>query len=549
MSEQQVPELIVERLKANLRAAGITLGDNDIAGMVERGFMRTVLAVEEIGERWATDYVPDYLKVWSPLDQAAIAPSNSPSGSSSASSVPTEAKNSDRKSILEIAALLRDRKVSPVELTEQSLKRIEERDSELNAFQLVLAEEARAAARQAEQEIMAGDYRGPLHGVPVAVKDLLAMESTRTTAGSKILADWVTDFNATGVEKLLAAGAVIVGKTRMSEFAYSPGSNNAHYGPTRNPWNLEHDTGGSSSGSGAAVADGMVYAALGSDTGGSIRIPASFCGLVGLKPTFGRVSLHGAVTLSWSLDHLGPLTNTVVDAALLLEILAGYDPNDPRTRPAGDQSTNFSANLEGGVKGLRIGVLGSDGSGNPLSTPEALAAWRAGLKALAEAGAELIEIDLPELVDLWMVNGAIIGMEAAAYHQPMLRERLLDFGEFMRTRVLSAYAYSSTTFVRAQQVRIAIRRRFESVLQQQRIDLLSTPSMPYPAPALGTPALTNLTGPFNALGWPTITVPVGLTANENLPLGLQLSGKPWDEATVLRAARALEANYNWQQKF
>lgn len=536
MSAQQVPGHFLDRLRANLQAAGIPLelGEAEIEGMVERGFLGTVLAFEKIAERLPTDYVPDYLKDWS---IPAHSQNNSALSGTGLSSVKPRPDT-----ILEIATKIKAREVSPVELTEQSLSKIAERNPVLNAFQLVLAEEARVAARQAEQEISAGNYRGPLHGVPVAVKDLLAMTGTPTTAGSKILADWVPDFNATGVERLIAAGAIIVGKTKMSEFAYSPGSNNAHYGSTRNPWNLEYDTGGSSSGSGAAVADGLVYAALGSDTGGSIRIPAAFCGLVGLKPTFGRVSLHGAVTLSWSLDHLGPMTRSVADAAMLLEILAGYDPHDPRTRPAANEPLNFSEKLASGVKGLRIGVLNQDGSGQPLATSEGLTAWKAGLAALERNGAELIELDLPELVDLWMVNSAIIGMEAASYHQPMLRQRLDDFSEFMRLRVLAAYGYGPTAFIHAQQARIEIRRRFEAIFN--RVDLLSTPTMPYPARPLGIPASTNLTGPFNALGWPTITVPVGRTAAENLPLGLQLSGKPWDEATVLQAAQVVEAEIN-----
>jgi Asp-tRNA(Asn)/Glu-tRNA(Gln) amidotransferase A subunit family amidase len=445
----------------------------------------------------------------------------------------------DVPSLAEIARRIEAHAVSPVELTEQALAAIAAHDPALNAFQLVLADRARAAAHEAETEIARGGYRGPLHGVPVAVKDLLAMAGTPTTAGSKILAGWVPDFDAAVVEALQQVGAVIVGKTRMSEYAYSPGSNNAHYGATHNPWNLDHDTGGSSSGSGAAVAAGLVFAAIGTDTGGSIRIPSSLCGIVGFKPTFGRVSLYGATTLAWSLDHAGPMARTVTDAALLLDVLEGYDPRDPRTRQV---LVPVVANLEAGVKGLRVGVVRADGTGRELGTPDVVAAWRKGLATLAAAGAELIEIDLPELEDLRVLNSAVLALEAATFHEPMLKTRLDDFGEFMRHRILAGYGYAPDAFVRAQQMRAIVRRRCLALFD--RVDLVSTPTMPYGAPTLGTPASTAFTAPFNILGWPAITLPVGLTG-DGLPLGLQLVGRPWDEAAVLRAARVVEDGIAW----
>jgi aspartyl-tRNA(Asn)/glutamyl-tRNA(Gln) amidotransferase subunit A len=437
--------------------------------------------------------------------------------------------------LAQVAELLRARQLSPVELLEQTLERIARRDPALNAYQLVLAERARAAAARAEREIAKGDYRGPLHGVPIAVKDLLDVAGTPTTAGSKILADHVAEADATAVVRMEQAGAVIVGKTRLSEFAYSPGSNNAHYGPTHNPWSAGHDTGGSSSGSTAAVAAGLAYAAIGSDTGGSIRIPASLCGVVGLKPTFGRISLHGVAPLAWSLDHLGPLTRSVGDAALLLETLAGADPHDRRTAGAAP----FAAvSLVGDLRGLRVGVLGDDGSGGPLGSDEALAAWRAGLAAIERGGAELVPIDLPELEALRWLNGALLAIEASALHLPWLRARLDDYGEFPRQRLLAAFVYAPGAFVRVQQARAALRERCGALFEH--VDLLCTPSQPGGATPLGSPAFTTFTGPFNILGWPAISVPVGLTA-AGLPLGLQLAGRPWDEATVLRAAWAAEA--------
>jgi aspartyl-tRNA(Asn)/glutamyl-tRNA(Gln) amidotransferase subunit A len=525
MSSNRVPDQVIDQLRVNLRAAGIQAAESDIQGIVQKGFLSRLADFEQVVEHAPTDVVPDYLAAWGAGDEQ-VNPDRAHTSAQYHSSP-----------IADIAAQIRARQVSPAELTEQALARIAERDPALNAFQLVLADYARAAARRAEQEIAAGNYRGPLHGVPIAIKDLLAMSGTPTTAGSKILANNITDFNAAAVERLEAAGAVIVGKTRLSEFAYSPGSNNAHYGPTRNPRNPEHDTGGSSSGSAAAVAAELAYAALGSDTGGPIRIPAALCGVVGLKPTFGRISLYGVVPLAWSLDHLGPLTRGVADAALLLEALSGYDARDSRTRQ--HVRPPVPIDLDQGVRGMRVGVLADDGSGAPLGTDVALAAWRAGLAALERSGAELVPIDLPELEHLRLLNSAILAMEAAAYHHPNLRAHLDDYGEFMRQRILAAFAYGPRAFVRAQQARAALRQRCDGIFEQ--IDLLSTPSQPTTAPALNSLGSIAFTAPFNILGWPAISVPVGI-GDAQLPLGLQLVGRPWHEAAVLRAARVVEAS-------
>lgn len=520
MTANRVPDQVLDRLHENLRAAGIQPDPADIQGIIAKGFLSRLLDFEKLVAALPSDATPDYLNSWAP----GPATSQQPAADAPDPASPIGA----------VAAQLRARQVSPQELTEQALAQIAAHDPALNAFQLVLAEQARATARRAAHELAAGHDRGPLHGIPIAIKDLLAMRGTRTTAGSRIFAERVTDFDAAAVERLEAAGAVIIGKTRLSEFAYSPGSNNAHYGPTHNPWDAVHDTGGSSSGSGAAVAAELVFAALGTDTGGSIRIPASLCGIVGFKPTFGRVSLYGVTPLAWSLDHLGPMTRSVADAALLLAALAGPDPRDTRTRLGSEFAL---PNLKAGVHGLRIGVLGNDGSGGALGTPAAIAAWQSGLAALAAAGAELIPVDVPQLEALRLVNGAILGLEASAFHEPMLRTRLNDYGEFMRQRVVAGYAYGPRAFLQAQQARAALRRECNSLFE--RIDLLSTPTQPGTAPTLGNIGSTVFTGPFNALGWPAISMPVGLDAG--LPLGLQLAGRPWDDATVLRAAYALES--------
>jgi len=525
MAANSVPDHMIDQLRRNLRDAGIQADEADIQGIIQKGFLSRLADFERLVEQFANDSTPDYLAGRAP-NPNAIHPEQ-----------PRAQPFTADSPIGAIAMQIRTRQISPVELVEQTLARIAERDSQLNAFQLVLADQARAAAQRAEHEIAAGNYRGPLHGVPVAVKDLLAMAGTRTTAGSKIFADRLTNIDAVAVERLANAGAIIVGKTRLSEFAYSPGSNNPHYGPTRNPWNHDRDTGGSSSGSAAAVAGELVFAALGSDTGGSIRIPASLCGIVGLKPTFGRISLHGVTPLAWSLDHLGPLTRSVADAALLLATLAGADERDIRTR----QGSEFVApsDLDRGVQGLRVGVLQDDGSGGPLGTDAALGAWQAGLVLLERNGAELIPVDVPQLEALRLLNGAILAIEASAYHQPMLRARLSDYGEFMRQRIIAAFAYGPRALIRAQQARATLRRQCEALFDQ--IDLLSTPTQPDAAPPLNSIGWTNFTGPFNTLGWPAISVPAGLSA-DRLPLGLQLVGRPWGDAIVLRAARVVEAN-------
>ncbi|GAB4112508.1 MAG: amidase [Roseiflexaceae bacterium] len=528
MSTASIPSHILAQLEANLQAAGIPATPADLEGILAKGFLSRVATFEHVVADTPADTIPDQLRDSS--DGLAESVQLLPALSSVASAGPGE--------IATLAAALRARQTTAVELAEQALAAIAAHDSQLNAFQLVLADQARVAAAQADRELQHGVDRGPLHGIPVAVKDLLDLAGTPTTAGSKILAGNIAQHDSFAVERLRAAGAVIVGKTRLSEFAYSPGSNNGHYGPTANPRNPAHDTGGSSSGSAAAVAAGIVPVALGSDTGGSIRIPAALCGLVGLKPTFGRVSLRGAVTLAWSLDHLGPLTRTVADAALMLDLLSGYDPGDPRTRRVA--APHAVAQLQGGVAGKRIGVVQHDGSGNPLATDAYLAGWQAGLVALERAGAQLVAIDMPELELLRAVQGCILALDAVTFHEPWLRTRLNDYGEFMRQRILSSYAFGSRSVVQAQQARALLRQRCLALFDH--VDLISTPSQPDVAPALGVPASTLFTNPFNTLGWPAVSIPVGDDSN-GLPIGLQLVARPWHEAELLQAAYALEQAY------
>ncbi|NJN16802.1 MAG: amidase [Oscillochloris sp.] len=514
---------LIERLRANLRAAGIPAIDDDFAGIVEMGFLSRVADFARIVDAAPADTLPDYLDAGNlPAPTLATAPAGPPAAA-------------PEDTIAGIAVQIRSRAVSPVELTAQALAQIAARDGELNAFQVVLADAARAEAQAAEKALAAGTYHGPLHGVPLAVKDLLDLAGTRTRAGSSFHGPLNASQDATAVAKLRTAGAVIVGKTRLSEFAYSPGSNNAHYGATANPHDLSRDTGGSSSGSAAATAAGMAFAALGTDTGCSIRIPAAFCGLVGLKPTWGRTSLAGGVTLSWSLDHLGPIARSVADAALLLEVLAGPDLRDGRTlRPA---PAFIAGDLTAGVQGLRIAIISADGSGAPLAAEAQRAAVGKAAAALQSAGAEVSELEIPELDQLRVLGSAILGMEAAAFHLPTLRTRLDDYGSFMRRRVLANFVYQPVDFIRAQQARAVLRRRM--LERCAGIDLLIGPIHPGPVPARGVPANNGLAIPFNNLGWPALTMPA-VKGEDGLPIAVQIAGKPWQEQTVLRAAYVVE---------
>ncbi|MHB8647530.1 MAG: amidase [Thermomicrobiales bacterium] len=536
MSSTTAQPETVARLRANAARAGLRLNDDDLARIASGPFLSNVDNFSRIVAQVPSDTIPDYLKDWH--DHRTVA---SRSAVEDSAARDTTDPLDPFAPLHVVAAAIAAGAVSPVALTELMLERIARYDPALNAYQLVLADGARQAARDAEREIAVGRYRGPFHGVPVAMKDLLAMAGLPTTAGSKILADWVPDEDAEAVRRFKEAGAVIVGKTRMSEFAYSPASNNAHYGATRNPWHRERDTGGSSSGSAAAVAAGLAYAALGSDTGCSIRSPSALCGLVGLKPTHGRISLAGAITLSWSLDHLGPMVRSVRDAALVLNLLAGYDPRDSRTRRGA--VPDFTAGLEGSARGLRIGAVRDDGSPNGPPDAEATAAWEAGLDALRAAGAEVIDLARPDLEALRVIGSAIINLEALTYHEPTLRDRPQDLGQFPRDRLTVAYGYGPDAYVQAQQMRAVLRARFDRLWET--IDLLSTPALAYGAPPLGEPrGNTRYSIPFNALGWPAVVVPTGLTG-DGLPLGTQLIGQPWDEVTVLRAARAVERFGPW----
>jgi aspartyl-tRNA(Asn)/glutamyl-tRNA(Gln) amidotransferase subunit A len=435
-----------------------------------------------------------------------------------------------------VAERVARREVSPVALTEAALARVTADGERLNPFITLTAELALEMAREAEREIGAGQYRGPLHGIPTVLKDLLQTAGTRTTGGSRILGEWVPEEDATVVRLLREAGAVFVGKTGMPEFAVLPTSANPFYGPVRNPWDETRDTGGSSSGTAAAIAAGMAWHGPGSDTGGSIRIPAAACGIVGLKPTWGRVSLRGVLPLCAMHDHVGPMARTVRDTALLMQALAGYDPDDVYSRDA--PVDDYVARLEHGVTGLRVAWLVDDGRGEIDPAIAALVARAVG--TLVDAGAEVSELALPFVNDLvWDVLPAIEAAETAADYEEWLRERPDEFSPVFRQ---FAEAGLRTTAVELTRLRRRMRNGLHQVERALRdFDLLVSPTLSIFPPAAGVDdiELVRLTALWDNNGWPAVSVPAGLAGN-GLPVGFQIVGKPWQEALVLRAARVVE---------
>ncbi|MDE3094638.1 MAG: amidase [Chloroflexota bacterium] len=444
-------------------------------------------------------------------------------------------------SLEDVARLIAAKQVSPVELTREMLDRIERLNPKLNAYFTVTADQALDAARAAEREVAAGRYRGPLHGVPVAVKDLFATKGVRTTAGSKILGDWLPDHDATVVAKLNDAGAVNLGKLGMHEWAFGTTSDNVHFGPVRNPWDTARVPGGSSGGSGAATAAGLAYATLGSDTGGSIRIPAAACGCTGFMPTYGRASLHGAIPLSWSLDHPGPLTRTVRDAAIVGMAISGRDPLDPSTEDV--TVADWLEGVERGARGLRIGVPRQYFYDN--LEPEVERLVRSALAGLEAAGASLREVDWPEAGELIGPTTAVMFAEAAAYHAAHFPSRRDDYSPQVAALLDVGLGMTGVQYVQARRAMDELRRGTADALLDG-VDVLATPTMPVVAPTIEAsrkedPAfrMASFTGIFDFTGQPAVSVPCGLTS-DGLPAGISFAARRWDEAAALRAARAWE---------
>lgn len=437
-----------------------------------------------------------------------------------------------------------DGDVSPVELTSACLERIAGIDAQVNAFITVTADSAVEDARAAASERVRGDAAGPLAGVPIALKDLFDTAGVRTTAGSTFFAERVPDRDAAVVQKLRAAGAVLLGKLNMHEWALGVTNDNPHYGACHNPWALDRITGGSSGGSAAALAAGMCFGSLGSDTGGSIRIPASLCGVVGLKPTYGRVSLRGVVPLSWSLDHAGPMARRVADVALLLDVIAGPDRGDPGSVDVA--ADEYSARLDDGISGWRIGVIADEWLGDV--EPDVRVLVRKAVDALASAGARIEVLAARELPDAARLNGLMTTADAATFHRERMENAPDGFGADVLARLRRGAGYGATDYADARRQQTILRRTFSSWFVEHggMFDAVVLPTTPCTAPRIAgldavaaAPVLTRLTAPFNFTGLPAMSVPCGLTA-EGLPVGLQIVGAPWAERRVLRVGRAYE---------
>lgn len=444
--------------------------------------------------------------------------------------------------ISEAAPLLAAGELSPVTLTQAYLDRIAAVDGRLDSYVTLTAERALSQARAAAAEIAAGRYRGPLHGIPIALKDLYDTAGIRTTAMSRVTPDRIPDEDATTVARLDAAGAILLGKLAMHEFALGGPDFTSLFPPARNPWNTEHMPGGSSSGSGAAVAAGLCMGALGSDTGGSIRGPAALCGIAGIKPTFGRVSNYGVVPLSWSQDHCGPMTWTVADCAIMLQAIAGYDPKDPTT--ADVPVPDYLAALRAGVRGLTIGVPREYFyEAAPGVDPQVIAAAERGLETLSELGAEIRDVAIPHIRYAQTANQVIMMSEAYSYHEANLKTRRHDYGDLVRQRFLLGGLLTASDYNQALRMRRLIKDEMAAALQQS--DVLVTPTYAAPAPKIegyaGATTLTqpSFTGPFNLSGLPAVSTPSGLS-DDGLPMGFQVVGRPFDEATALRVAYAYE---------
>ncbi len=450
-------------------------------------------------------------------------------------------------SIRQAGELIQRGELSPVELTRACLDRIQATDDRLHSFILLLADEALAQARTAEAEVLRGAYKGPMHGIPFALKDLYDTAGVRTTAGSQVDIDRVPSEDATTTARLKEAGGILLGKLAMHEFALGGPDWTTPFEPARNPWNLDHITGGSSSGSGSSVASGQCLGALGSCTGGSIRGPASLCGIVGLKATYGRVSRFGVVTLSWSQDHAGPMTRTVEDTAFMLQAIAGHDPRDPTSSRA--PVPDYSRSLREDIRGVKIGLprhyFFDD---DPSVSREVVAKVEQAVAVLEELGAHVEEVTLPSLDYVRAANSVIMVSEAFAYHEPNLKTRPQDFGQIVRGRFRIGGLMSASDYLQAQRVRTWARRDFAEVMKT--VDYLVTPTMTQPAPAfegydpVSTTRGKSFTAPFNVTGLPAISVPCGFSES-GLPIGMQIAGKPFDEPGVIQAAYTYQQYAGW----
>jgi len=452
------------------------------------------------------------------------------------------------QSVAELSRLIESKQVSPVEVTEAYLRRIDDLDFKFNAYLTVCRQQALDQAREAESAIARGEYLGPMHGIPVAVKDQVWTQGIRTTNGSRILADFIPQEDATVVVNLKKAGAVILGKTNQTEFAMGGGIE--RFSPPRNPWNLDMRTGGSSGGSGAATAAFLCATSLGEDTGGSIRFPATWCGLVGLRPTWGRVSRHGVFRGIWSMDTIGPISRTVADAAITLGAIAGHDPKDPYTwaTPVPD----YRAAVEGSIRGIKIGLI-REQLYDDITEPETREAVVKATSVLGELGATVEEVSLPLTGHAALLTGIPLVMEPASNYGRWVRDRLDDFGHNNRIGLLTGSLVPAQAYYKAQKLRSLVRQEVHQALE--RYDVLVTPTSGRTAlPIQDDPIITSkenalglpflYTRIFNLASAPAITLPCGFDSR-GLPIGLQLGGRPDGEGTILKLAHAYEQATTW----
>jgi aspartyl-tRNA(Asn)/glutamyl-tRNA(Gln) amidotransferase subunit A len=451
----------------------------------------------------------------------------------------------------ELSRLIQKKEVSPVEVVEAHLSRINALEPKLNSFITLLPDHAIAAAQQAEKDIQVGRYLGLLHGIPFGLKDLFYVKGIRNTSGSKIFDHFIPDFDSTIALRLKEAGAILLGKLNLHPFAYGVTGENEEYGHMHNPWNPALITGGSSGGSGSAVASGECTLTMGTDTGGSIRVPGALCGLVGFKPTYGRLSRYGITALAWSLDHPGPMARTVEDCALVMNAVAGYDPNDPTSLnlPVPD----YTKALTGHIKGLRVGVV-KEFFEMPIQSQVKGTVWKA-IEKLEELDAIVSEVSWPIYHYATSIASTIQIAEATAYHSKLIRENGSKIYPPVRLRLEAGIIISATDYIQAQRARTLFYRQSEDLFK--KVDLLVGPTVPVTAFPTGTSELkvgdqnvnvisllTQYTRPFNLNGFPAITIPCGFS-DDGLPIGLQFVGHPFDEETVLRVAHAYEQATEW----
>lgn len=445
------------------------------------------------------------------------------------------------------SALIHSRRASSVDLVRACLDRVTRHDRELGAFITLTADTALDEARRADSDLANGVDRGPLHGIPIALKDLYDTAGVRTTGGSRIFADRVPERDGAVVERLRAAGAVFLGKLNLHEWALGVTNQNPHFGPACNPWDTTRIPGGSSGGSAVAVASGFCYASPGSDTGGSIRIPAALCGVTGLKPTYGRVSLRGVIPLAWTLDHAGPLARTVRDLALTFAAIAGHDPLDPASADVATE--DYTAGIDEGASGMRI-LVPTNYFFDEIDA-EVDTAVREAARVFTTLGASVSEAALPR-TELLAAQRAILLTDAAAYHREHLRERAADIGVDVLTRLRAGQTFTGMDYAQARRDRDELRREWLGVLGAY--DVILSPTTLIAAPprdgqdAVATAQrLTANTLPFNLTGLPAISIPCGFT-QAGLPIGLQLAASPWRERLLLRVARAYESATAWHER-